>query len=773
MYREILDLREIADGQRRGMAFEQSLREILPWSARPPLSTIGQAEQFDAFFEWNSWHFIVEAKAKRDPIRRGSPDWEDFELKMRKRRGSCIGLFCSLFPVAQQVIEAARDLNKESICTLVLHGEVWDELAEENLDLEIVIRYLVLKARSSFAAVPPRITDIRTWYFDRTQTARRVYSLCRAKSTRFLRRHKLPKHADLYVNRDVDRHLLAVASELAPSKLMRLVKEKRTHGSALIHRRESPVQICLFRDSSGAGKTTFSVNAALESDAFLGLARAASESDIDDCDNFLESIGPQHGLQHLIAIDKPIIYVIDSLDEADSAKRLEVNSLIRFLEDELNPEARSSSLLAFPLVLFFTVREEYWRDWEACFEGYRVSSLINRSSSFSYDELDCALAKYSDAYSFGLRGTLTNEGRRVLSVPFNLHIFAEANEHEPEADLSDVFQENVILNYFSRKADNILKRRFLGFTRSSFLRLCAFLAMECAVERRNMLHRSELSRRITNSSEAFAPMSDDVITALRSEQIIQEDPANPNSFRFRHTRLLEYLVAYHLVAGVAGSGSAASLSALTERVHQAGFLSPFRVLTFVRYIGRTEFVGTSEIIEAHYAGSRSFVKALARSLRHRIALGGEPSWEDIGLIVRNANSSDAQVAWESFFVLAARPSQQSSIVILEAFTLAWRVNAGRSDRWKMFDRLASRGLLLEEEAFGLLLSSDEPKEWEVYLGLVLDLPAQRDAFCLLWRGVHPRIEERIVCRMEPEWSVAHRLLKIIRLGLKYTSGDLA
>jgi hypothetical protein len=132
-YEEIIALRDITDDQRRGYLFETAMREVMPWVTRPPLAVVGESEQLDAFFEWNSWHFVVESKAKRGIIKRGSHDWEDFELKVRKRRGSCIGLFCSLFPASDDLYAAAEQLNREGLCTLLLTGSFWEELAAHAL----------------------------------------------------------------------------------------------------------------------------------------------------------------------------------------------------------------------------------------------------------------------------------------------------------------------------------------------------------------------------------------------------------------------------------------------------------------------------------------------------------------------------------------------------------------------------------------------------------------------------------------------------------------
>lgn len=81
VYEEIVGLYQEENKQKRGYLFEQLIREIQPWTCRPPISAIGNGEQLDGIYEWEGRVFIIEAKAKRGKIMQGSSDWEDFELK--------------------------------------------------------------------------------------------------------------------------------------------------------------------------------------------------------------------------------------------------------------------------------------------------------------------------------------------------------------------------------------------------------------------------------------------------------------------------------------------------------------------------------------------------------------------------------------------------------------------------------------------------------------------------------------------------------------------
>lgn len=295
-YATILAIREVEDNIQRGYLFEQAARELLPWSHRPPLAVSGRSEQLDAFFEWNSWHFLVEAKAKRGKILRGSADWEDFELKIHKRKGSCIGLFLSLFDVASEVIEAAQELNQGGMTTVVLAGTFWDDVAKVGLPMNEVLRYMVAAARSKQLAAPRSVTEIQSYAYDLKATSAEIFDVCRSSSAAFLRRHKLERHEDLYVPRELDRKIYGLATALKPSALERMRRENKHEDLEYTTIRTMPAQICVIRDASGAGKTTAAVEIALERERFFGIGRAAVEPDIDSLPEILDGLGDGKGL---------------------------------------------------------------------------------------------------------------------------------------------------------------------------------------------------------------------------------------------------------------------------------------------------------------------------------------------------------------------------------------------------------------------------------------------------------------------------------------------
>ncbi len=236
-----------------------------------------QQNNWMLFFEWNSWHFLVEAKAKDKVITAGSHDWEDFELKVRKRKGQCIGLFCSLYDVNDEVFRSAEMLNKEGFTTIVICGALWDNLLKSNLRISDYIRYSVFQARSKFKSQPDDLNKIKNWVFSRDEINSKIHAICTKESSVFLRRHKIAHHENIYVERKVDENLVSFINLLKPSKLDSNIKSHTHGGKVYSSDRSKPKQITLVRDLSGAGKTTLSVNLSLDNEKYFGSVKCSSK----------------------------------------------------------------------------------------------------------------------------------------------------------------------------------------------------------------------------------------------------------------------------------------------------------------------------------------------------------------------------------------------------------------------------------------------------------------------------------------------------------------
>jgi hypothetical protein len=271
-YKQILDLKKSSDNVRKQSLFETIIREILPWSIRPPvfITDIDIDENF--IYKWQDFTFLVDVQTSQE-IQASTSSWIQLEQKLEKKSGSCIGLLLSLYPVNENVIEAAKQLNERKLNTIILHGQVWDELYEENLPFDKLIHYLIIHIRTNLIPIPPLISEVQNWFLERDTVFERINELSRNYSATFLRRHKNSKHSHIYVSRHADDRIDEFANSLKPTKLLSKSKERQHKEIITISAKRPPEQICIIRDASGAGKTTLAVQIALSNQKYFGVSQ--------------------------------------------------------------------------------------------------------------------------------------------------------------------------------------------------------------------------------------------------------------------------------------------------------------------------------------------------------------------------------------------------------------------------------------------------------------------------------------------------------------------
>lgn len=772
-YARIIALRDEPNAVKRGYAFEQLLREILPWDERPPHSVSSKTEQLDAFFEWNSWHFLVEAKAKVAPIRAGTRDWEDFALKMRNRPGQCIGLFCSLFKVTDGVRTEASLLNRIGCTTIVIDEDCWKQLQDLKLPIESFLRFMVAHAKANQSAVPPAFSKIQAWVNDQTAAVRAISTLCQRVSSIFLRRHKLARHDQIYLPRHIDRSISEFADLLSPKHLSNL-KKKHVHGSAGISvERAPPKQICIVRDLSGAGKTTLAVQIASQREAFFGATRAALQPDVDDIVDALQLVGERTILQQIVAAERPVLYAVDSLDEALAVpgKHREVRALLKSL-DQLNGQAREAGLLCYPFGLVFTVREDFWREWESMFEGTSAHTYIKRFSFFSPEETILALKRYCDAYSFHLSSSLDRDSMRVLSHPFNMQIFAEANEHRGEIDMRRVLDQNVLSLYFERKKEDVLKRPIPGFAPESLMVLLGRIAITVAGKRLNRVSGQELAAAIVDSGVVRNEATGEILRSIVSEQIVVRDSEDSSSFRFRHVRFIEYLVAFFISSKLDQTRDPDQLELMIRQYVRGDFLSLYYVHEFISHICQNSFSDTYASLTSYYSQSETYVRKLVTMRRMDIAWGEASTTLDIDVIKRAAGFVSDEVNWEAFFVIAAKVNLQDTAAVVQAFHLAWAKNSTRADRWKSLTKLGQHGLLLDGAVLEHLLTSERPKEWLVFIAEVIKFGCVAD-FGRMWTEMGgDQVLQTLCTEHDPDWLRVAKHVRAMSRGDVVGLGEL-
>jgi hypothetical protein len=652
-----------------------------------------------------------------------------------------------------------------------------------------VLRYLIHHARGRFEPRLPAIPKVQNWLYKMQDAAAVLRTRSIRSSSTFLGRNKIANHEALYVPRRLDKEILDLLKAARPSKLEQTQKSRQRTASSgetteVTTYRSAPPQICIVRDASGAGKTTLSVQLALSGDR-IAVAVAARDEDSDRLTRFLEEPDEETVFQLLTMVDEPLVLVLDSLDEAIDAedKKRQVISLVRRI-DELNEGAREArGLLAFPIVLVTTIRDEYWEGWVRVFEGRNTVSFVRRLAGFSGDEAELAIERYEAVYRFALERPLTPEVRKLLSLPFDLQVFSEGSRYRGLVPHADILNESVLDVFFRRKKDDITRRAVPGLTGGNMMELISELAREMLDEGRHDLPRSRVFDVIKARFPILWGSEKEVLFALLSEQILtSDDDVDAGPVRFRHARFVEYLVAFKFLTVVQHNHERLrrherqaldDLERLTLATLSSNLVSALRVHDAVRYLSASHFPGTENLIDAYYAQSAEYMRKRIRRVRAYVGLGDATDPSEIALIVRAVGSKSPEIAWEGFWVLAAKNNDQPTDLILDAFEVAWTTNAGRADRWTLLSRLASRGLLLLERSLRALASSASFREWEVFLGFVLEGGLTAEV-----REVWPQLEvdEEVLRLLEtpgPDWAHAAFLLGKILNGEEYVLGEVS
>ncbi len=775
IYEQILQLKRNNDIKKtdKGYLFEQLIREIQPWSFKPPIVTTTKTEQLDGIFNWNGNTFLIESKAKEKVITGGSSDWEDFELKIRKRKGTVVGLFCSLYSVHDSVIEAATDLNKDGLTTIVIADNFWSQLNEERIDFSIILNYLVLYARARFKPDVDSVKTIKNWFYNKEKNTEIIYNLFINKSSTFLSRFRRSDHDKLYVERDIDKKLIEFARQLKPSLLKKRYKD---YQAALVKNTEAkfkdlPNQFFLLRDASGAGKTFFAIQNTLLKNDFVTIGKAASQNNIDNIGDHLNELGKDYGINEIESIDKAVIVIIDSLDEAMFIpnKHGEVKAIFELINEKLKLLAVKHKMSCFPIGVVYTIREDYWREWESDFEGRKLTSCKKTMSIFNSSELEKAIQNYSLAFNYKITSEISENIKRVLSVPVNLMIFSEANEYKGEISINEIWEESVLYNYFLRKKENVLKRNIQALTPTLFLNVCCDLAFSIIENRNTTLEKKDIFNRIKDNFTVVESLFDEIFRLLISERILLTTSDNQYIIRFKHNKFIEYLSAFYILWQTDRTGEFSKLELFAETVFASGIASMFKVHGYIMYIAGKEYPQLVEQIDRYYANNTKFMKKSLRKLRSEIAEGLHSDEKAIELILSKCGSKDPEVTMNSFFVIAAKNNNPQKKSLLETYKNAWDNNEEKHDRWKLIQKMGIFEALLESDVVSRIFQSGTSKEWEVYLGSILEYEIN-NSFKLIW---HEMEGDNELSRFEKndDWSQVLKLIDIILNDKPYILGE--
>jgi hypothetical protein len=201
----------------------------------------------------------------------------------------------------------------------------------------------------------------------------------------------------------------------------------------------------------------------------------------------------------------------------------------------------------------------------------------------------------------------------------------------------------------------------------------------------------------------------------------------------------------------------------------------YHVHDLVRHICSKDFSDVLPKITNYYASSQRFMADSLRRLRQDIAFGQSTPRHHIDLVLQKAETSSPQVAWDAFFVIAARNNAQPDEAVLYSFEIAWKANTASGQRWKLLERLSNRDLLLRRDVLDRVLGTGNSREWEEYLGHVASScdASIRPRFLEMWSEVvNKHLIQLLMARDQREWAVARRLLLIILKGDRFVPGEL-
>jgi len=769
-YSQIVSLKNQQDDIRRGRDFEMLIREIQPWDHRPPIVSSQDSEQLDGVFIYKGLTFIIESKAVKKTITPGMHEWEDFELKLRRRKEKrIVGLFCCLFDVSDKIVERAKEMNMEGIQTIVIAGKHWDDLYSSDIYFPSFLDYMMQLSTLKNKPIMDSMKNVNSWIYDCKSIGDNFINNSKKVSSSFLRRFKHKFHDQLFVERNIDTQIEALVQALAPQSLRTSISGKT---------KDSAKQILIVRDFSGSGKTTLSVNLTSNNDHSYCFATTANLNLIDEVlDKFLDlNKYPKYGINELLAVNKPFLFIIDSLDETQLFqhvhKRKEIKSLLKKVE-ELNSDAQKNKLALFPIILMFTIREEYWRDWEASFEGRQdVVQLKKILSNYNPIEFQDALKKYGDAYNYEISNHLNKEAENILSVPINLEIFSEANHYEGHISVHDIWEGKILSSYFSKKEEALSKHYIERFNSKVFYALLCLLANKLLTDKTSLFSKADFTSVAGSIYPELAFSSDQILINLISEQLIINDIDNVKNFRFKYTRFVEYLAALHIIIQVELTKDLRIIDPFIQVIYDSNLVSIYAVLYNIKHICRTQYKDIENDIIEHYSHSDTFLRNYLPELRGKIARGEKIPEDVIKTIITNNLIQSAETSWNTFFIVAAKNVDEKKEIIMAAFVLAWETNGKHTQRWKLINKLAGRGWLLEERLIFTMFRDSNSRDWEEYFGNILAQKLNNE-FLDIWTQIDGlSIFHKIIQKNPYEWQYANRLLDLIFRGEGYILGDI-
>ena len=133
---------------------------------------------------------------------------------------------------------------------------------------------------------------------------------------------------------------------------------------------------------------------------------------------------------------------------------------------------------------------------------------------------------------------------------------------------------------------------------------------------------------------------------------------------------------------------------------------------------------------------------------------------DIALILKNVTRRNPKLLIEAFYVIASKPCKQPPKTIINIFSLAFRSGYNIYEQYKMILKIAANDLICEETVLGCILQSNYPRNWETYLGEIINkMKGDYCSFIDLWEQANGDkiIAQKVTQFYSEDWSHVNKL----------------
>lgn len=284
-------------------------------------------------------------------------------------------------------------------------------------------------------------------------------------------------------------------------------------------------------------------------------------------------------------------------------------------------------------------------------------------------------------------------------------------------EVRGIFTASVLHNYFKNKSEEIYKRGLQGITPRIFLDICEEFLSRCAYKSLH-LEKSDFYECLENKYAIFMPYSEELLRLYESEMIFHFD--EENFLVVRHMKFFEYLYADYMIQrtnSLKECDAMKFLDVFFKKLNETQLVDLVEIYNNIKFLYSIK--KCKRTVQYYLDHSNEFMRNKLCSLRNKIAKGNDGRIDDYSQIICGENISDGNLLLEAFFVCAAKCNQPNNKELIDLFLKAWKANRNNDIRWKLLPKLHAYGLIDEEKVITQIIKSNSWKEWQVYLGYLM------------------------------------------------------